>query len=136
MTGTVAAGDILPSQRGIEAILREMVERFGGVYGVRDLAAITGALARVERATNDSKSTFSVAAAIGYSLSKTEKPSIVARNLRVAWFAMFVTLRLNGWYLDARESDATAIVLGVADGSVDEAALIAFLEANSREVAR
>jgi len=31
-------------------------------------------------------------------------------------------------------SPASSTVLGVADGSVDEAGLIAFLEANSREV--
>ena len=132
----MAANVILPSARVIEAILRELVERFGGVYGVRDLATVAAALLQAEKAisTAERNALFRATAAVGMVLSRSPLPGIADRNLRAAWFTMFVILRINGRFLDARESDATAIVLGIADGSVDEAGLIAFLEANSREV--
>ena len=136
MTTAVVAKVILPSERAVEAILRECVARFGGVYGVRDLATIHAALLKGQHATAEAEqaSAIGAAAAIGTTLSRSLLPSVADRNLGAAWLTMFVTLRLNGRYLDARESDATAIVLGVADGSVSEDQLVAFLEANSTEV--
>ena len=72
-----------------------------------------------------------VAAGIGYSLGKNRHP-FVDGNKRAAWFTMFVTLRLNGLYLDAREADAVTAILGIADGSLAEDELVEFLRANSR----
>lgn len=126
---------MFPTQRSMEAILRELFERDGVVYGARDLATVWAALLRAERMLASTKvSAAQAAAAIGFTLCSSPLPGIADQNLRAAWVAMFVTMRLNGLYLDAREVDATAIVLGVADGSVDESVLIAFLETNSREV--
>lgn len=127
---------VLPPLQAILDLHRRSIDRFGGSHGVRDMGGVEAALARAEQMIaygGDDIGVTQVAAAIGFSLTKNRHP-FVDGNKRAGWFTMFVTLRLNGWYLDARESDATAIVLGVADGSVDEAALIAFLEANSREV--
>jgi len=127
---------ILPTQRAIEAILRELFERDGVVYGVRDLTTVWGALLRAEHvvAANAEASAAHAAAAIGYMLCQSPRPGIATHNLRAALLVMFVTLRLNGLYLDAREADATRTVLGVADGSISEAALVAFLAANTREM--
>ena len=125
---------VLPPLNAILDLHRKSIERFGGSHGVRDAGGVEAALARAGQLIAYGGSDIGlieVAAAIGYSLAKNRHP-FVDGNKRAAWFAMFVTLRLNGLYLDAREADATAIVLGVADGSVSEAALVAFLTANSR----
>lgn len=128
---------VLPPLAAILDLHRASIDRFGGSHGVRDIGGVEAALARAEQIIGyggDAVGVAQVAAAIGFSLTKNRHP-FVDGNKRAGWFAMFVTLRLNGYRLDAREADATAIVLGVADGSVDEAALIAFLKANSAEVA-
>ena len=127
---------VLPPLQAILDLHRQSVDRFGGSHGVRDLGKVEAALARAGQLINyggDLVGVHEVAAAISFSITKNRHP-FVDGNKRVGWFAMFVTLRLNGWYLDAREADATTIVLGVADGSISESALIAFLKANARKV--
>ena len=129
---------VLPPLQAILDLHRQSVDRFGGSHGVRDLGGVEAALARAEQLIaygGEAIGVHEVAAAIGYSITKNRHP-FVDGNKRAGWFAMFVTLRLNGWYLDAREADATAIVLGVADGSVDETTLVEFLRTNSREAPR
>ena len=124
---------LLPPLQAVLDLHRQSIDRFGGSHGVRDIGGVEAALARAEQmiAYAGAGSIAAVAAAIGFSLCKNRHP-FVDGNKRAAWFTMFVTLRINGLYLDTRESDAAAIVLGIADGSIDEAALVAFLEANSR----
>ncbi len=127
---------VLPPLQAILDLHRQSIDRFGGSHGVRDLGGVEAALARAEQmiAYGEGEVTvLRVAAAIGFSLTKNRHP-FVDGNKRAGWFAMFVTLRLNGLYLDAREADATAAVLGVADGSMSEDALVAFLAGNTREM--
>ena len=128
---------VLPPLAAVLDLHRASIDRFGGSHGVRDMGGVEAALARAGQLIaygGDGIGVAQVAAAIGFSLTKNRHP-FVDGNKRAGWFAMFVTMRLNGLYLDAREQDATTIVLGVADGSVSEEQLVAFLEANSREVA-
>ena len=125
---------VLPPLQALLDLNRQSIDRFGGAHGVRDPGGVEAALARAEQLIaygGDEATLFQVAAAVGFSLCKNRHP-FVDGNKRAAWFTMFATLRLNGLYLDAREEDATAMVLGVADGSRSEAELAAFLAANSR----
>ena len=125
---------VLPPLQALLDLHRQSIDRFGGAHGVRDPAGVEAALARAEQLIaygGDDITLFQVAAAIGHSLCKNRHP-FVDGNKRAAWFTMFVTLRLNGHYLDARETEATAMVLGVADGSRSESDLAAFLVVNSR----
>ena len=124
---------ILPPLQALLDLHRQSIDRFGGAHGVRDPGGVEAALARAEQLIaygGEGVTLFQVAAAIGHSLCKNRHP-FVDGNKRAVWFTMFVTLRLNGQYLDVREADATAMVLGVADGSRSEADLVAFLAANS-----
>lgn len=125
---------VLPPLRAVLDLHRLSIERFGGAPGVRDEGGVEAALARAEQLIaygGEDVGVHHVAAAIGVSLAKN-RPPFIDGNKRAAWFTIFVTLRLNGIYLDAREADATAMVLGIADGSRSEAELVAFLIANSR----
>lgn len=125
---------VLPPLHAVLDLHRQSIDRFGGSHGVRDLGGVEAALARAEQMIaygGDDVSVQAVAAAIGFSLCKNRHP-FVDGNKRAAWFTIFVTLRLNGIYLDAREADATAMVLAIADGSRTEADLIAFLRDNTR----
>lgn len=135
--GEVSATDIVvPPLRAIIDLHRQSIDRFGGSHGIRDHAGIEAALGRAEQIIaygGDGVGIAHVAAAIGFGLCKIRHP-FVDGNKRAAWFTMFVTLRLNGLYLDAREDDATAIVLAVADGSRTEADLVAFLQDHARRL--
>jgi death-on-curing protein len=127
---------ILPPLRAVLDLHRQSIDRFGGSHGVRDPGGVEAALARAEQIIaygGDDIAIAHVAAAIGFGLCKIRHP-FVDGNKRAAWFTMFVTLRMNGLYLDARESDATAIVLGAADGSCSEAMLVEFLQRHAREL--
>ena len=125
---------LLPPLAAVLDLHRQSIDRFGGAHGIRDAGGVEAALARAAQLLaygGEAVTVFQVAAAIGHSLCKNRHP-FVDGNKRAAWFTMFVTLRLNGLYLDAREADATAMVIGVADGSRSEADLAAFLAANAR----
>ena len=126
---------VLPPLAAVLDLHRQSIDRFGGSHGVRDVNGVEAALARAEQLAaygGDDVSVARIAAAIGHSICKNRHP-FVDGNKRAAWLVMFVTLRLNGWYLDVREADAVAMVLGVADGSRSEEDLAAFLELNSNE---
>jgi death on curing protein len=124
---------LLPPLRAVVELHRLSIERFGGGPGIRDAGGIEAALARAEQliAYGDAVGVHAVAAAVGVSLCKNRHP-FVDGNKRAGLFTMFVILRLNGVYLDAREVDATEMVLGIADGSRSEPDLVTFLQASSR----
>lgn len=124
---------LLPPLAAVLDLHRQSIDRFGGIHGARDPGGVEAALARAEQLVaygGDGVTVPEIAAAIGFCLCKNRHP-FVDGNERAAWFTMFVTLRINGLYLDARESDATAIVLGVAEGSCSEPQLVDFLAAHS-----
>ncbi len=127
---------LLPPLQAVLDLHRASIDRFGGSHGVRDQGGVEAALARAGQLTaygGDGVTVPQVAAAVGFSLCKNRHP-FVDGNKRAAWFTMFVVLRLNGLYLDARENDAVAMVLGIADGSRSEDELVAFLSLNSSTV--
>jgi death-on-curing protein len=121
-----------PLEAIIEAHAR-LLERYGGAGGIRNPGGIEAALARAEqlRAYADAEpSVFALSAAIGYAFARVHHPFIDG-NKRVAFFAVFATLRMNGWGLDAAEREAAEVFEQIATGDLDEAALAAWLERNS-----
>jgi death on curing protein len=63
----------------------------------------------------------SLAAAYGYGLTRSHGYS--DGNKRIGFMAMAVFLDLNGWSLEAPESDVVRVMLAVAAGDLTEAAL-------------
>jgi death-on-curing protein len=121
-----------PLEAIIEAHAR-LLERYGGAGGIRNPGGIEAALARAEqlRAYADAEpSVFALAAAIGYAFARVHHPFIDG-NKRVAFFAVFATLRMNGWGLDAAEREAAEVFEQIAAGDLGEATLAAWLEHNS-----
>jgi death on curing protein len=66
-----------------------------------------------------------LAAAYGFGLTRSHGYS--DGNKRVGLMAMAVFLDLNGWTLDAPESEVVTVMLGVAAGQVSEEDLAAWL---------
>lgn len=129
MTGAI----IYPPLAAILDAHARLLERYGGAGGVRDPGGVEAALARAEqrRAYADEElSVFALAAAIAYAFARIHHP-FVDGNKRIAFYAAFATLRMNGWVLDAAEREAAEVFDQVAAGALDEVALASWLERNS-----
>lgn len=104
------------------AIHRESIERFGGAQGTSDLGLLEPACDRARnRFLYDGADIMELAAAYCFGLCRNHP--FVDGNKRIAFIAAFVFLDLNGWYLDAPESEAYEAVMAVASGVWDEPAL-------------
>lgn len=120
----------------LEAILeahRRLLDRYGGAPGIRNPGGIEAALARARQIASYSEgepSIFVLAAAIGLGFARIHHP-FVDGNKRVAFYATFATLWMNGWQLDVAEHEAADQVERMAQGLIDEAEFARWLEANS-----
>ncbi len=129
MTGAI----IYPPLAAILEAHARLLERYGGAGGVRDPGGVEAALARGEQRrayADEEPSIFALAAAVAYAFAHIHHP-FVDGNKRIAFYAAFATLRMNGWVLDAAEREAAEICDQVAAGDLDEAALADWLEQNS-----
>ena len=111
------------------------LRRYGGLTGIRDHGLLDSALAQPV-ATFDGeyihKDIFQMAAAYGYHLCRNHP--FVDGNKRTALVAMYLFLFVNGHQLIADQKSLYAIVMGVADGSVDKQHLADFLASNTRKL--
>ena len=116
----------------IEAIHDELVMDLGGLPGVRDTGLRESALGRPLNQWHygETHDVCSLAAAYGFGIAKNHPFN--DGNKRTAFQAMFVFLFVNGRELDASEVDAVNAMLALADGSLPEAGLAAWLRMNSR----
>lgn len=116
----------------VDTIHAELLEEHGGSPGVRDADLIESALARpVNRHSYEPSSDLAdLAAAYLYGLVKNH--GYVDGNKRVGFAAAATFLLVNGRELTASEPDAYDIVIGVAGGSVSEAALAEWIRRNTR----
>lgn len=109
-----------------------LVERFGGMPGVRDIGLLEGALARPHNlvAYGELVTTERLAALYGVSVSKAR--AFIDGNKRIAFAVMVAFLKVHGRQLDVAEAEATRVMLAVAAGTMDEAGLEAWIAANCR----
>ncbi|MGD9511169.1 MAG: type II toxin-antitoxin system death-on-curing family toxin [Geminicoccaceae bacterium] len=123
-------GVVYPPLEAILVAHQRMIERYGGAVCVRNPGGVEAALARaqqIEAYAETAPSLFTLAAAIGFGFARIHHP-FVDGNKRVAFYATFATLWLNGWRLDVAEQDAAAMVERVAAGEVEEDEFARWLE--------
>ena len=104
---------------------------FGGSPGVRDVGLLQSALDRPRNlyAYGDDPSLFEMAAA--YCAGIVKNHPFVDGNKRSGLLAARAFLFMNGYLLEADEADEVITIVGLAAGEVEEAALAAWIEANS-----
>jgi death on curing protein len=121
----------------LEAILEahdRLLERYGGATGLRNPGGVEAALARarqIEAYAEGEVTIFALAAGIGFGFARIHHP-FVDGNKRVAFYATFATLWMNGWRLDVAEHEAAAMVERVARGTVDEDEFTRWLQENAQ----
>jgi death-on-curing protein len=104
----------------------------GGATGVRSEALLASALARPKQihAYGDSPDVIELAAA--YTVGIVRNHPFVDGNKRTGFVVGVLFLELNGHRFTASEEDATQMILGLASGSLKEAAFTAWLRRNAR----
>lgn len=113
----------------VEDIHAEQLALFGGPDGIRDRGALESAISRPVNRWHYGCEDFAELAA-AYSFGIARNHAFVDGNKRAAFAAMMVFLRLNGLQFAPLQAEATAIMLSLAAGEVDEAGLTRWIADN------
>ena len=110
-----------------DAMHFDQLQQHGGMPGIRDDNALESALARPRNkwAYEPRTDLASLAAAYGYALATSH--GFGDGNKRIAFVAMYTFLGLKGFDLVADETEVVALMVELASGALDEAALTTWL---------
>ena len=114
-------------------IHRDHIVRYGGSEGIRDLRLLHSALAMPDMGSGSvyfHTSLHEMAAAYLFHIVKNHP--FVDGNKRVGMLASYVFLRMNGVELVATNEAVFELVLSVAEGRTDKAAVAQFLRKHSQ----
>jgi death-on-curing protein len=110
------------------ALHADLIDRWGGSHGVRDMGLLEAALYRPQ--TGYYQTLLDEAAALWESLSQNH--AFIDGNKRIAFAATFVFLRINGRLITADNNSAEEFLLGLYErGGVSFESLRDWLEANT-----
>jgi death on curing protein len=114
----------------LELLHSQTIAEHGGADGLRDEGLLESALARPQNLCHyeNVSDVARLAACYGFGLAKNH--AFVDGNKRIAFIAVGVFLRLNGYRLTADQAQATLVMLSVAAGSFSEDALADLLRKN------
>jgi death-on-curing protein len=109
-----------------------LVDRFGGLGGIRDIGLLESALARPANqvAYGGEAGVGKLGALYGVGVAKAH--AFIDGNKRIAFAVMVAFLRAHGRTLDATEAEATEVMLKVAASEMDEAQLERWLTQRCR----
>ena len=112
----------------VHAIHAEAVAAYGGSAGIRDPGLLESALDRPRNllAYGDDPSDFDLAAA--YCAGIVRNHPFVDGNKRAGLLAAVAFLDLNGYVFRPTETDAVLVIMALAAGEIDEAALAAWFK--------
>lgn len=111
----------------VDAVHLDLVREHGGMQGTRDEIGLEAALSRPRQrwAYADESDLADLAASYAFGLCRNHPYN--DGNKRIAFVTMVVFLRLNGSALVAREEEVVAIMLELADGTLREPGLAAWI---------
>lgn len=124
------------SKEAVLAFHAEALRRYGGSDGVRDPGLLESALARPQHLFRYGKPDLCDLAA-AYAVGIAKNHPFIDGNKRTAYLAAAVFLERNGMRMVAPAAHAAVFVLGVAEGTLDEAGFAVWLRDNTaRQPAR
>lgn len=117
----------------VRTIQSDLIERFGGLHGERDMGLLESALARPNNLlAYGEPSIFELAAC--YAFGPARNHPFLDGNKRIAFMAAYVFLRQNGYRLRADEAEATTVFLDLAASELDAADLAKWLALRSDKI--
>lgn len=108
--------------RVVLAIHSEQVTRHGGLSGIRDSSLLDSALARPKNLKAYDDASLAICAS-AYIFGIVKNHPFLDGNKRTGFVVGMTFLLLNGYYINATESDVVVTVLSVASGDMTEEAL-------------
>jgi death-on-curing protein len=115
-----------------EAIHERQLAEHGGPSGVRDRGLFESALARPRQLAAYGGDVDAPALAAAYAYGLARNHAFVDGNKRTAYVVCRTFLVLNGWDMVGELSERYRIFLALADGTLGEDELAAWLRRNSR----
>lgn len=112
------------------AIQGELLNRFGGLAGVRDEGLLDSAINKPKNLHAYGKPTI-FELAESYATGLVKNHPFLDGNKRIGFMAAYVFLGANGWSLQASEEEAVLETLALAAGESTEADYAAWLAKNS-----
>ncbi|HEU0225602.1 MAG TPA: type II toxin-antitoxin system death-on-curing family toxin [Steroidobacteraceae bacterium] len=118
----------------VTAIHDEAIYEFGGLAGIRDQGLLESAVDRPRNVLGyqPESTLFELAASLGVGIAKNH--AFNDGNKRTALLVTRAFLFINGHDFDPAEDDEVHTMVGVADGSIDEAMFSNWLRANSSKL--
>lgn len=119
----------------VSAIHQESIVMFGGLAGLRDLGLLESAVARPKHLLTYQKdcSIFDLATSLCVAIIRNHP--FLDGNKRAGLLSARAFLFLNDYIFEPLEVDEVEIILGVADGKVDEVELSKWFESYSTKEA-
>lgn len=113
----------------VEAIHDEQIAEHGGDTGLRDAALLESALDHPRSlVAYGAPDLAALAAVLGHGIARNHP--FIDGNKRTAFVAVELFLELNGRALEADDAACVMAMEGVADGSMDEEAFVAWIRAH------
>lgn len=115
------------------AVHDEQLAEHGGLAGTRDLGAVQSALARPRNLADyeDCDDLARLAAAYAYGIARSH--GFADGNKRTALVTADLFLMLNGYELTSSPAENVLTILGIAEGSISEDDLAAWIRKNIQE---
>jgi death-on-curing protein len=115
--------------QGVIDMHAEQLALFGGPAGIRDMGLLESAINRPVNQWHYGEADFArLAAAYAFGLARNH--AFVDGNERIAFQAMMVFLRVNEVAFAPKPPEATAIILDLAAGEVEEEGLARWIKDN------
>lgn len=111
----------------VDAIHNDQLREHGGRPGVRDENVLESALARPRQQWHYAEHHDLAALAAAYAFGLVKNHPYADGNKRIGFLAMVTFLGMNGLTLEAADAEVVAEILSLADGTVSEAALAAWI---------
>jgi death-on-curing protein len=112
------------------AMHAELLNRFGGLSGIRDEGLLDSALNRPKHLVSYGSPTFFQMAA-SYSHGIVKNHSFLDGNKRTGLMSAYIFLGVNGWSLESPEEEAVLETLALAAGETSEEDYATWLERTS-----
>ncbi len=111
----------------LDAVHFDQLREHGGLPGIRDENALESALARAKQRWHHEPRSDLAALAVAYGWGLVTSHPYRDGNKRVAFLAMAIFLELNGYNLEAPETEVVQVMVGVAARRMAERELAKWL---------
>jgi death-on-curing protein len=114
----------------LETLHADQILEHGGSPGIRDQGLLESALARPQQKWHYEPNTDLSTLAAAYAFGVAKNHPFIDGNKRAALVAAYTFLAINGFELESTETEAVGIILGLADGSLPEEDLAAWIRSH------